>query len=587
MGERIASRKTQEGFRFGRFEVDVRSRELLKDGIRIRMQEQPLELLLALLERPAQLISRSELQSRLWRNGTFVDFEHSLNAAMKRLRAAINDDPERPRFIETLSRRGYRFISHVERIGPAPERTDLPHRAATRLAVVPFVDLSGGDGSYFAEGLSEELMTELGRVFAGRVGILARGSSALVAERVGRQASAIGHALAADYVVQGTIRRDGDRVRITARLVETDGETQLWAQTYERDLSDVFAVQTEVTSDIARSLAVELIPEGRPPQATRTRDVRAHQAFLTGRYHWNRPGPDGLREAANFFETAIHLDPQFAPAYSSLARTHIAIADYYLVEPREALEAARRAATQALELDPRDADAHAALAEVWRTVDWDWGVAEGGFARAIASNPSNTGAHRLYGLFLAARGRERDALEAVGRACELDPLCLVVNTSAAWTHYLFGHHEAAIERCAHTLDMDERFAPAYRVRGAALLCLGREAEAIESFERGWTIRADAVSAAWLAHACGRVGEAARMTELLASLRDTAATRYVSSYHAALGWLATNDFDAAFEWLSRAADERDPAIAYLIRDIRFDPIRGDARYQRLVSRLRLS
>ena len=244
--------------KFGSFELDVRLREFRAGSIRVRLQEQPFEILRLMLERPGDVVTREELRQRLWPAGTYVDFEHSLNAAVKRLRAALGDDAENPRFVETLPRRGYRFIA---RLDTAPAPASAPAKPVRpRLAVLPFANLSEDPAQeYFSDGLTEEMILQLGSVSGGRVGVLARWSS-MVFKGTTRRAREIGDALGADYLVEGSVRREGDRVRITARLVEAASETQLWSEAYERELTDCLVVQTDVAARIARSLATELSP---------------------------------------------------------------------------------------------------------------------------------------------------------------------------------------------------------------------------------------------------------------------------------------------------------------------------------------
>ena len=568
--------QVKDGFRFGRFELDVRARELRKDAVRLRLQGQPFEVLVMLLEQPGEVLTRDELRRRLWPDGTFVDFEHGLNAAVKRLRAALGDNADRPRFVETLNRRGYRFIGAVDRI--EPERPQAGGRV--RLAVLPFADLGGTAGhEYFSEGLTEEMITRLGRWCSDRLAVVARSSSMLV-HRTAQTPREIGRSLQADVILSGGIRRDAARVRITARLIETRGETQLWAESYDRPLSDCFLVQSQVAAEIAQSLAMELLPEARTRRAG-TRQVAAHQAFLKGRYHWNKAGMTGVEEAVAFYEQAVALDPDFAAAHASLARAHVAAAEYFLREPRQAVEAGRIAAARALELDPSDSDAHLALAEIRKTVDL--AGAETAYRSALALNPSSEAAHRLYGLFLAARGRIPEAALAVQRACDLDPLCLVVNTSAAWVRYLAHEYDEAIDWCRHALDMDRHFATASCVLAAALVATGRIDEAVAVFEQAMAVRQDAVSATWLAHALALRGETARAIEILKPL-EGAAGGYVSPYHRALAYTALGRTDVAVALLRAAIEERDPAIVNLAAEPRFERLRADARYGALAEHL---
>ncbi|HEX4346738.1 MAG TPA: winged helix-turn-helix domain-containing protein, partial [Vicinamibacterales bacterium] len=443
-----------DGFRFGRFALDLRERELLRDDVRLRLADQPFDVLRVLLQHGGSLVTREDLRRELWRDGTFVDFEHGLNAAVKRLRAAIGDNAEDPTFIETLPRRGYRFIARVEPIGAQalrPRAASLP-----RLAVLPFTAVGEDKATAFTEGLSEELTTTLGRVFGNRVGILARFSVSRAAREHPLAPREIGRALSADFIMDGAVRQDGERVRVTARLIDARAETQLWAGAFERSLADWFAVQRDVAAEIARSLAVELLPrQASACGAPITRDTAAHHAYLKGRYYWNLPGPNGLKEAVDFYEQAIAIDPNFSAALSSLARCWVSMADYYLLPPKGALERARDAARRAIEIDEADAEAHIALGDVYRSLEWDWPSAEREYRFAMGSNPSHEAAYRLSGLLLAASGRHEEARELVQRAWQLDPLCLVVNTTAAWAHYLSADHDAAIERCLHVIDMND------------------------------------------------------------------------------------------------------------------------------------
>jgi TolB-like protein/Tfp pilus assembly protein PilF len=580
----------REGFQFGRFALDVRSRELYKDGSRIRLQDQPFDVLLMLLEQPGEVLTRDELRRRLWPDGTFVDFEHGLNAAVKRLRAAIGDRADKPRFIETLPRLGYRFIATVQRIEghseASPGGSLRQSGEKARLVVLPFHDLAGEDAvPYFSQGLTEEMIIQLGRFCSDRLAVVARTSSMLALDTAATVA-ALRRLLRVDYVLEGTVRKEASRVRIAAKLVETRGETQIWADTYERDLSDCFVVQAEVASSIARALALELRPE--PGRATRigTRHPEAHQAYLKGRYHWNRPGAEGVVLALSYFERALALDPGFGAAYAALGRAYVAAAEYYVREPRPSLEAGRAAAARALELDGTDSDAYLTLAEVHKSVDWDWVRAEAAYRRALSFNPSSEAAYRLYGVFLAARKRTADATLASDRACELDPLCLVVNTSAAWVRYLAGDDDGAIARCRHTLDMDDAFIPAHRLLAAALFRLGQTDEAIACLEGLPLQRGDTVALAWLIHMLGARGDKAGASVLLNQLKAVAAERYVSRYHLALAHTGLGDVDHALAFLKDASDVRDPSVVYLDVEPRFGPLRSDPRYRTLVECLGL-
>jgi TolB-like protein len=573
----------QRLLRFESFELDVRSRELRKGKQRIRLQEQPFEILRLMLERPGDVVTREELARHLWPKGTFVDFEHSLNAAVKRLRAALGDDADNPRFVETLPRRGYRFIASLrdgERVAILPVMSDYK----ARLAVLPFANLSGDPGQeYFSDGLTEEMILQLGRLGRGRIAVISR-SSSNVFKGSGRRAREIGDVLRADYLLEGSVRREADRVRITAQLVETRSEAHMWTDVYERSLTDCLSVQAEVAARIAQSLALELLPE-QPVQPSH--DAAAYQTYLKGRYYWNLPGDQGLPQAIEYFKQACESDPTFAAAHADLARTHTARAEYYNVVPLTALETAQPIAERALELDPHLAQAHVAVANIRAMLDWEWEAAEAGFLQAIALNPSSDGAHRWYGILLAGLGRSAEAVRESQRARELGPLCPIVGTSDAWTRCIAGDYEGAIEVCRYVMDMQRHFTPAWRILGASLIQMGRVAEGVAELEAAAAVAStDPVLLAWLAHAKAIRGDCGVARTILAALDRLRPERFVPAYHLALAHVGLGDADEAFRQLDVACEERDPALINLKRDPRFDPIRGDVRFSVLLDRVHL-
>ena len=569
--------------RFGEFELDVRSRELRRGSACMRLQEQPLEILRLMLERPGDVITRDELRQRLWPDGTFVDFEHSLNAAIKRLRAALGDDADRPAFIETVPRRGYRFVCSV----PTTSSTAPAHTSPTvRLVVLPFSNLSDDSSQeYFSDGLTEELIAQLGPLCRGQVGIIGRWSSMFFKGSLQR-AREIGDALNAAYLLEGSTRRDGSRVRITARLVEAATETQLWSDTYERSTTDWLSVQADVAGRVARSLLRELVPPARASVAPRDHP-RAYQAYLKGKYHWARPGDVGLDEAVRWFTEAVTEAPNFAAALAALARVQVASAEYYHELPRVTLAAARESASRALAIDPSVSEAHAVTGDLQRMLDGDWASAEASYAEAIALNPSNGAALRSYGLLLALESRYAEALASVERARELDPLCLGTNATGTWTRYVSGDYESAIAHSRHMLEMDPEFVSAHRVLAAALLQAGRGDDAATQLELALTFDSThPVLLSWLAHVKGVLGCRSQAEALIARARSFERTRYVPPFHLALAYTGLCEIDEAFDALEQAWVDRDPALATLDAEPRFEPLRRDPRYRPLVERLRI-
>lgn len=574
--------ETAAPIRFGGFELDLRSRELRRGASRVRLQDQPFEILQMMLERPGLVVTRDELRDRLWPAGTFVDFEHSLNAAVKRLRAALGDDADNPRFVETLPRRGYRFIGDL---GDAPAVASAGGTQRVRLAVLPFTDLSGDDGEYFSDGLTEEMISQLGCLCRSRIGVISLYSS-MSFKGTTASAREIGRALRADYLLGGSIRREGDRVRVSARLVETASETNLWVETYERALTDCLSVQTEVAERIARSLAVELVPD-HARTTYGTVSSSAYQEYLKGRYYWHKTADEGVEQALVYFHKALAVDAGFAAAHAGIARAHVLRAQYYHERPRAALEKAHEAARRALQIDPDQAEGHLATADVSRMLRWDFRGAHASYARAIELNPSYESAHRAYATMLAAMRRFVDAIREADRACALDPMCLDVNTGAAWVRFVAGDYTAAADLCRHGIEMDERYVAARRLLGASLFAADHRKEALRVLEA--LVDGDVpdpVATAWLAHARAVVGDRSAAGDLLGMLDEMAHQRYVPPFHVAIAQIGLGDRDAAFAALEQAFEDRDPSAVNLTVDPRFEPIRSDPRYGALVSRLGL-
>ena len=572
--------------RFGSFELDLRARELRNGSTRVRLQEQPFEILRLMLERPGDVVTRDELRQRLWPSGTFVDFEHSLNAAIKRLRATLGDDAECPRFVETVPRRGYRFIAGAVDTDVARTVARSSNEPRVRLAVLPFSNLSDDSSQeYFSDGLTEELIAQLGPLCRGQVGIIARWSSMYFKGSLQR-AREIGEALHSDYLLEGSTRRDGSRVRITARLIETASEAELWSETFDRNVSDWLSVQADVAGRVARSLMRELVLDARQVEAP-PHDPAAYQAYLKGQYYWAKPSDEGLQLALECMTEAVRLAPKFAAAHGMLARLRVAAAEYYHDIPCRALSLARESATRALEVDPTVSDAHAVLADVWRTVDADWAGAEAGYAEALALDASNETALRSYALMLALQSRQRDALTFAERARNLEPLCLAMNTWLAWTRYICRDYDGAISDCRYTLQVDPDLVGARRVLAASLLQIGRGEEAVAELETALN-HADShpVVLAWLAHLRAVMGNRDAALILLGRARALESSRYVPPFHLALVYTGLGEIDAAFAALDQAWLDRDPALAGLDADPRFRPLKSDSRFDALLARLNI-
>jgi TolB-like protein len=573
--------------RFGRFELDMRARELRSGTLVVRLQDQPFEILCTMLERPGDVVTREELRRRLWPVGTYVDFEHSLNAAVKRLRAALGDDAENQSFVETLPRRGYRFIASLSAaaVDHGGARTSAS-RGKTRVAVLPFRDLGDERHEYFADGLTEELIAQLGGVGRNQIAVVARWSS-MVFKNTGLRIRDIGEALRADYLLEGSVRREGERIRVTAHLVAAADEVQLWSESYDRHMTDVLAVQSDVAARIARSLAAELMP-AEIHRVAPACDPAAYQTYLKGRYYWNKRADEGLDQALAYYADTLAVAPAYGPAHAAMARARLSQAEYYRDVPIRALRAAQASAARALEIDDRLYEAHIALADARRMLDWDWDGSSDAYRLAISLNPSFENAHRGYAHVLSVLGRHEQAIRAAERACELDPLCLAVGTAAAWITYAAGDYDASIQLSRNTLDMDPEFTPVRRMLGAAYLMAGQPEAGIAEFESALEAGGeDPVLLAWLAHARAVTGSVRQAESWLARIGVLGKDRYVSGYHLAVALVGLGRIDDAFAALDTAWLDRDPALARIVVEPRLAPLRSDRRFAALLDRVKLS
>jgi TolB-like protein/tetratricopeptide (TPR) repeat protein len=575
---------TPAAIRFGTFELDVRSRELRNGHRRIRLQDQPFEILHLMLQRPGHVVTREELCERLWPTGTFVDFEHSLNAAVKRLRAALGDDADHPTFVETLPRRGYRFIAPLEADDAAWPVDAAPDD--TRLVVLPFTNLSDDPSQeYFSDGLTEELIGQLGPLCRGRIAVIARRSS-MAFKGTSQRAHEIAQVLHARYLLEGSVRREADRVRITARLVDGRTETELWSDTHDRTVDDWLSAQADVAAHVARSLMTELSPRHLPRRTAPA--PRAHQAYLNACHEWNRTGDEGFESALRLLEEAVRIAPDFAVAHGLLARLHVGAAEYYRDVPRQALEVARSIADRALRLDPANPDARIALGDVRCFLDFDWAGAAALYRDVLAANPSSEVAHRKHAFALAIEAQYDEAIRAADLARELDPLCIVAMLGAAWTRYVAGRYEDALTVCHTVWDGGSIYAPAAHLRAFLRLALGgaeTAAEELEAIIERLGREPQLVIA--LAAVYASMGRRHDALALISYLRSVDAARYVSRYQLAVAYLAVDSVDAAFGALEQAWQDRDPRLVHLPIDPRFTAVRADARYGSLLARMHLA
>ncbi len=623
------------GYRFGAFEVDPRAGELRKHGIRIKLQDQPLRVLCMLLERPGEVVTREELRAALWPADTFVDFDHGLNSAINKLREALSDSADAPRFIETLPRRGYRFTAVVEPLGqptdaastvgessqkPAAPPHAAPqagpgmrwalalgalavvavvsyflwHRSATParvhagkvvLAVLPFDNLSKDpEQEYFSDGFTDEMIAQLGSLQPDRLGVIAR-ASAMRYKHTEKALTQIGQELGASYVLEGAVLRAGDRVRITAALIQTADQTQLWSKSYERDLKDILSVQSDVAGAIAREVEVKLGPQQRQTLAAApTVNPEAYEAYLKGQYFSQRSTGQGWQEAARYYEQAVEKDPNFALAYANLAITYASIAGQPRA-PREVMPKAKAAALRALALDNNLGEGHAALGFVNLYYDWDWQAAQREYSRAFELNPKYIYLRLPYSFFLAAQGKADESVREVHEAQALDPLNIGLRCSEGRLLYYAHRYDEAISRYQKALELEPGHLSNCTWLGLAYLKKRMYAEAIAELRKAdipdarATLPISALSAAY--YLSGKKAEGLQRLERLLALRRD---RFVSSYDIAVFYAAIGDRKQTLDWLDKAIEERAGLLVYLRVDPIWDSVRDDPRFEKIVKQV---
>jgi TolB-like protein/DNA-binding winged helix-turn-helix (wHTH) protein len=622
--------------RFGVFEADLAARELTKLGKLLPLQEQPFLLLATLLERPGALVTREELRARLWPQ-TVVDFDHGLNKAISKIRDALGDSADNPRFIQTVARRGYRFLADVSLVGAETvEATPLESASIdsqtrddsgrgiswswriaawataglalvllsavvliwTRsksspslpsihsLAVLPLENLSGdASQDYFADGMTDELITHLAQI--GDLRVISR-SSVMTYKHLRKPLAEIAHELDVQAVVEGSILRSGERVRITAQLIRVPADEHIWAHSYEGDSRDTLFLQNQVAQAIADQIRVTVNSQQHVAlQASRAVIAEAYDSYLKGRYFWNKRTDEGLREAITYFKRSITIDPSYAEAYSGLADTYALAGDweYGILPPSEAFPLAKAAANEALALNDRLGEAHTSLGFVLDLYYWDWDAAEKQYQLAINLNPSYAIAHQWYAWHLLVLGKNAAGMFEMRRAESLDPLSLIIRSDVADALCASHLFEESVRQSRKTLALDPNFAIGHFQLAEALVQEHQYAAAIAEFQQAIELSGHlAAFDANLAHAyavSGRKADALKMAKDMETRPDLNPSANASI---ALIYVGLGDLDQAMKWLDKAYDARfNPSI--LIRPA-FDPLRSEARFQELSRRIGL-
>jgi len=568
--------------RFGVFEMDLQDRELRKRGVRLKLETKPLQILELMLERPGEIISRKQIQERLW-SDTFVLFDYSVNTAVNKLRLALGDSAENPRFIETVARRGYRFIAGVEKMPASSSSATSASGTIASIAILPFQN-SGADQEleYLSDGLSESVIRRVSQIPGVRVM-----AWSAVSRYKGREIDpqAAGRDLRVHSVLVGRVVAAADSVSMSAELVDADSGWRLWGEEYRRGRDEIHTLSDE----IARQIAVKVQPQTRPAAAQRwakhyTQNVEAYSDYLKGRHHWHKLSADGLKKSVSYFELAIAKDPHFALAHSALADAYVLFA-FVLEEPREALERARAAAQRALMIDDRLAEAHASSATITKLYDWDWPKAEREYRRCLELDPNNAIARRGYGALLAALGRPEEALMEVHQAQDLDPTSLMIGVEVAWNLYMAREYAMAVQQALRIGEMEPDFPATGHALGLALEQLGKCNEAIECFQKASErTEAHQITVASLAHAYARCGRRQDAEAILNELTAETTKRYVAPYLFAVIHAGFGEREKAIAWLEQGFESHDVWMVWLNREPRFDVLRGEPRFRELLRRM---
>jgi TolB-like protein/Flp pilus assembly protein TadD len=578
---------TPRSVRFGVFEFDLRSGELRKQGRLIRLEGQPVQVLIKLLEKPGELISREDLRKELWPADTFVNFEQSLNAAVKRLRRALGDVPANPRFVETLARRGYRFIAPVSSgAAGSPGATARP-QAVESLAVLPFGNADADpETEYLADGITESIINHVSRLSGVRV--MARSTVFRYKDKA-LDPRAVGRKLNVDAVLLGRVQQRGDALVVGAELVDVQNGWQLWGEQYNRRLADIFAVEEDISREISEKLRLRLSGDDRSLLAKRyTQSTEAYQDYLKGRYHLNRLTEDGLKKGIEYFERAIERDQNYALAYTGLADSFGLLGFMGLAPAAEVMPKGKDAARRAVAIDDGLPEAHASLAGIYKNYDWDWAGAEREFRRALELNPRYANGRRLYASYLAAVGRAEESQRESRLALELDPFSLPICIEAAYNLYMARDYGRALEEALRTLELEPRSAPAESILGQIYEGLGRYDEAAMAAESARNLSGShPATLASLVHILAAAGRKEEAGDLLAKLEERAREHHVSPFWLALAYTGAGQTSAALDELYKAYEQHDVILVWLGTEPRLDALRTEPRFTELLRRIGLS
>ena len=612
---------------FGVFTVDLRSGELYKQGARVKLQELPFRLLAALLSKPGEVVTREELRRQLWPNESFGDFDHAVNIAIGKLRAALEDSAESPRMIETLPRRGYRFIAHADLPASPDPLPNVPKgifakRRWARLiltlfscgaiglaawvawqqfygksaappirsiAVLPLRNLSGDAAQeYFADGMTEQLITELSRIHALKV--ISR-TSVMQYKSTKEHLPQIARELGVDGIVEGSVIREGDQVRITVQLLDGRNDRHIWGEDYQRELRGILTLQREMAQAITQQIRIQLTPQQQARVSSgRAVNPEAYEAYLRGRFYLTNQltMAQPLNMAQRYFEEAIQKDPGFALGYVGLADSYVYLALFNQLSPERAYGPAEEALRRALELDDSIGETYDALGLLSWRFEWDLDAAEREFNQAIALAPSYSCAHERRAVFLGFTGRRAEALAEVAKSSELDPGSTSAMTEIG-VYYQLRDYEGLVEASRRGVVSNPNEWWEHYHLGVGYEGIGKLLEAVSEYQRAVELSdGDPDSKAALAHTYAVIGRRAEAEKILGDLERKSKSVYISPYFIATIYAGLGEKNKAFEFLERAYLERNLDISWSLKaDLRIDNLRSDPRFEALLQRVGLA
>jgi TolB-like protein/DNA-binding winged helix-turn-helix (wHTH) protein len=628
---------TASSYQFGQFELDLRRYELKRDGQPLRLERIPMELLVLLVEHTGELIPRGQIIEKLWGKQVFLDTEQGINTAIRKVRQVLQDDPEKPQFLETVVGKGYRFVGNVTANKIPASAGDVPHlpgsQAAWRtrqrwllgtltgllvaavalwtlwprisqvlrpavatsfhsIAVLPLENLSGDPSQdYFADGMTEALITDLGKISSphviSRQSIVQYKGSKKPLQEIARE-------LKVDAILEGAVQRSGDRVRVVIRLNRVSPESQVWGSEYNRTVRDVLGLQDEIARAVTDEIQIKLTPQERARLASaRFVDPEAHDDYIRGRYQYNQlvahlasrsvdpsAREDYVQLAIGYFRQAIEKDPAYALAYAGLADAYIALGHpgWGVHPPKETVPEARAAATKAVELDSSLGAAHFSLAQIIELYDWNWSEAEKEYRTALKLSPNYADAHLEYGRFLQAIGRNDEAMTQVNYAAELDPFNIKTREIVGYVTYASRQYDLAVKQF-ESLEDDFGLGWVYRERKMYQQAITALQRSVNKSRRG------SVSLASLAGVYGLAGRKGEALKLIDELKERARQRYVSGFLLAEAYGGLGEKDQALTWLERAYEDRDQWMVFVNSYPGLDPLRSEPRFQAVLRRMK--